>query len=40
MLDGDTVTYGGAVDLRETLEYNLNRESTFSYKGLNMDETV
>ena len=40
VLDGDTVTYGGAVDLRETLEYDLNRESTFSYKGLNMDETV
>ena len=34
------MTYGGAVDLRETLEYDLNRESTFSYKGLNMDETV
>lgn len=28
------------MDLRETLEYDLNRESTFSYKGLNMDETV
>ena len=40
VLDGDTVTYGGSVDLRETLEYYLNRESTFSYKGLNMDETV
>lgn len=40
VLDGDTVTYGGAVDLRETLEYDLNREGAFSYKGLNMDETI
>ena len=29
VLDGDTVSYGSALDLRETLEYDLSRERSF-----------
>ena len=30
--DGDTVMYGGALDLRETLDYDFSIEKNFSYK--------
>lgn len=40
VLDGDTVSYGGAIDLRETLDYDLERERMFRYNGLTMTETV
>ena len=40
MLEGDTVSYGGALDLRETLDYDLEQERIFRYNGLTMTETV
>ncbi len=40
VLDGDTVMYGGALDLRATLDYDFSVEKDFSYKGLSIDETI
>ena len=40
VLDGDTVMYGGALDLRATLDYDFFVEKAFSYKGLSIDETI
>lgn len=40
VLDGASVMYGSATELRATLEYDISREDTFSYKGLTMDETI
>ncbi|SDB03757.1 Winged helix-turn-helix DNA-binding [Ruminococcaceae bacterium FB2012] len=40
VLDGDTVSYGSARDLREMLEYDLSQEKAFRYNGLTMQETV
>lgn len=40
VLDGDTVSYGGALDLKETLEYDLEQERAFRYNGLTMTETI
>ena len=40
VLEGDTVSYGGALDLRETLDYDLEQERIFRYNGLTMTETV
>ncbi len=40
VLDGDTVTYGSALNLRETLEYDFNLERKFSYKGLSTEEII
>ena len=40
VLDGDTVLYGGALELRATLEYDFSQEKSFSYKGLSMDEII
>lgn len=40
VLDGDTVTYGNALDLRATLEYDFAQEKGFNYKGLTMDEII
>ena len=40
VLDGDTVSYGGAFDLRETLEYDFSQERNFRFNGLTMDETI
>lgn len=40
VLDGDTVMYGGALDLRATLDYDFSIEKDFSYKGLSMDEII
>lgn len=40
VLDGDTIMYGSASELRATLEYDFSQEKEFSYKGLSMDETI
>ncbi len=40
VLDGDTVTYGNAINLRETLEYDFSEERKFSYKGLSTEEII
>ncbi|MFI3209088.1 MAG: Fic family protein [Eubacteriales bacterium] len=40
ILDGATILYGSASQLRETLEYDLKAERNFSYKGLSMDDTI
>ena len=40
VLNGDTVLYGGASELRATLEYDFSVERNFSYKGLSMQETI
>ena len=40
VLDGDTVTYGGATELRATLEYDISQEKAFNYSGLSMDEVI
>ena len=40
VLDGDTVTYGGATELRATLEYDISQEKAFDYSGLSMDEVI
>lgn len=40
VLRGDTVNYMYAADLRRALEYDLEQERMFSYKGLSMDEAV
>ena len=40
VLDGATVTYGSASELRATLEYDLTQEREYSYKGLTMDEII
>lgn len=39
-LRGDTVLYGRWQDLRMALEYDIDREKQFDYKGLSMDEVV
>lgn len=38
VLDGETVMYGSASELKATLEYDFSQEKDFSYKGLSMDE--
>ncbi len=40
VLDGATVIYGSASELRETLAYDFSQEKDFSYKGLSMDEII
>ena len=40
MLDGESVTYGGALELRETLDYDFKTEQEFSYANLTMSEIV
>ena len=40
VLDGSTVLYGPASELRAALEYDLSQEKSFTYKGLSMDETI
>lgn len=38
VLDGATVMYGTASELRATLEYDFSQEKDFCYKGLSMNE--
>lgn len=40
MLDGATVVYGSASQLKATLEYDFSQEKEFSYKNLMMDEII
>ena len=40
VLNGATVLYGSASELRETLEYDFSEEKKFSYKSLSMDEII
>lgn len=40
VLDGATVIYGSASELRATLEYDFSQEKNFSYKYLSMDEII
>ena len=40
VLDGETVLYGNASELRETLEYDFSEERKFSYKGLLINEII
>ncbi len=40
VLDGESVVYGGAFDLRETLEYDFRMEKEFSYADLTMSEII
>ena len=40
VLDGDSVVYGSASQLRSTLEYDLSQEMAFKYDGLSIDEII
>lgn len=40
VLDGATVLYGSATELRATLDYAFTEEKTFSYKNLSMDDII
>lgn len=40
VLDGDTVIYGSAINLRETLEYDFSLEKNFDYKGLSTEDVI
>lgn len=40
VLNGATVLYGSATELRATLDYDLSEEKKFSYKNLSMDEVI
>ena len=40
VLNGDTVIYGNAFDLFETMEYDLNQEKKYSYKNKNIEEII
>jgi len=39
-LDGDTVLYAGADNLRATLEYDFEQEKKFDFKGLNPQQVI
>lgn len=40
ILNGDSVIYGAASQLKETIEYDLNNEKNFKYANLNNDEKI
>lgn len=40
VLNGATVIYGSATELRATLDYDFSEEKNFSYKNLSMDEII
>ena len=40
VLRGDTVLYGRWQDLRMALDYDIEREKQFDYKGLSLDEVI
>lgn len=40
VLNGATVLYGSATELRATLDYDFSEEKNFSYKNLSMDEII
>ena len=40
VLDGATVLYGSATELKATLDYDISEEKKFSYNNLSMDEII
>lgn len=40
VLDGASVMYGGALELREILDYDFKAEQEFSYAALTMSEII
>ena len=40
VLDGASIIYGSASELRATLEYDFSQEKEFSYKGLSMNQII
>lgn len=40
VLDGDTVLYVSAPDLRKAIEYDIEQEKAFDYTGLSMEQIV
>ncbi len=40
VLNGATVIYGSATELKATLEYDISEEKKFSYQSLSMDEII
>lgn len=40
ILDGASIIYGSASELKATLEYDFSREKEFSYRGLDMNEII
>lgn len=40
VLNGASVTYGGALELNATLDYDFRMEKEFSYEGLDMSEII
>ena len=40
VLDGDSVMYGAAFELKAALDYDFEQERLFSYKNLTLEETV
>lgn len=40
VLNGASVTYGGALELKATLDYDFRTEKEFSYEGLSMSEII
>lgn len=40
VLNGETVLYGSAESLKETLEYDIEQEKKFSYRGLGQQEII
>ncbi len=40
ILNGDTVIYASFDTIKETLDYDFNQEKDFSYKDLNLDESI
>ena len=40
VLDGDSVLYGSASELRATLEYDFSQERNYSYKGMAMADII
>ncbi|MGN0740416.1 MAG: Fic family protein [Treponema sp.] len=40
VLNGDTVMYGAAFELKMALDYDFEQERSFNYEGLSVDETV
>jgi fido (protein-threonine AMPylation protein) len=40
VLDGDTVIYGPYEDLRQTIQYDLDQEKSYRYKGLSTDAII
>jgi prophage maintenance system killer protein len=40
VLNSESVTYGNAINLRETLQFDIEQEKKFSYKGLSIEQTI